>query len=143
MLNDLCLNIFCNYCLILYILKWNYIYFKILYFSLLNCSFPKFSNILNGVWYTSSIGPLRISGRTRSIFLLSCKLFWSILPFAILIISLVAALITLGATFAAWLTVSALAYAKPKKPPIYLFVFKCVTFLCLFCIRFAWHMMKF
>ena len=56
--------------------------------------------------------PLRTVGRTRSISFPSCEITWSILCFAILLMSLAALLITPGATLAAWLTVSLLAYAK-------------------------------
>ena len=50
--------------------------------------------------------PLRILGSTHSTSFPLCEIIWSVLCFAILLMSLVAALITPVVTVAGWLTVS-------------------------------------
>lgn len=90
---------------------------------------------LNGVWYTSSMAPLRILGSTRSFYFLPCEVIWSILCFTTLLILFDASLITPEATLAAWLTTSLPAYGKSylfKKPPVSLFHLCWRTFFIFF-----------
>ena len=109
----------------LYFLKQIYKCFFFFYlnsfrFIFWNCSLPKFSNILNGILYTSSIAPLIIFGAMRSTSAPPDLIIWSILSCAILFISPVACVIILGAILLTWFTVSLPAYAKSyqfKNPP--------------------------
>lgn len=110
--------------------------FDIFRFSLLNWFVPKFSSSLKSVWSTSFMAPLRTLRRICSPF---CEMSWLILCSATLILSVVA-LISPGAIFPTWLTVSLPAYTKSyllRNPPSSIFLlYRTIGLLFLFILFF-------